>query len=71
MHRFEKRQYYYNAGRYEALMPVSEQIPGEMFSLRDRIKGYVLDVKKKYQGIAELLFPERKIFIANIKDKKR
>jgi N utilization substance protein A len=50
VHRFEKGNIIVMLGRYEALMPVSEQIPGEMFSLRDRIKGYVLDVKKNTKG---------------------
>jgi len=50
VHRFEKGNIIIMLGRYEALMPVSEQIPGEMFSLRDRIKGYVLDVKKNTKG---------------------
>ena len=50
VHRFEKGNIIIMLGRYEALMPVSEQIPGEMFSLRDRIKGYVLDVKEKSKG---------------------
>jgi N utilization substance protein A len=50
VHRFEKGNIIIMLGRYEALMPVSEQIPGEMFSLRDRIKGYVLDVKRNTKG---------------------
>lgn len=50
VHRFEKGNIIIMLGRYEALMPVSEQIPGEMFSLRDRIKGFVLDVKKNTKG---------------------
>ena len=50
VYRFEKGNIIIMLGRYEALMPVSEQIPGEMFSLRDRIKGYVLDVKKNTKG---------------------
>lgn len=50
VHRFEKGNIIIMLGRYEALMPVSEQIPGELFSLRDRIKGFVLDVKRNTKG---------------------
>ena len=42
-------------GRHEAVLPGQEQIPGESFSLRDRIKGYVLDVKKITKGPQVLL----------------
>ncbi len=50
VHRFEKGNMIVMLGRYEALLPSQEQIPGEVFSLRDRIKGYVLDVKKNAKG---------------------
>jgi transcription termination/antitermination protein NusA len=48
--RFEKGNLIIMLGRYEAVLPAQEQIPGELFSLRDRIKGYVLDVKKNAKG---------------------
>lgn len=50
VHRFEKGNIVVMLGKHEALLPVQEQIPGELFSLRDRIKGYVLDVKKNAKG---------------------
>ncbi len=50
VHRFEKGSIIVMLGRYEALLPTQEQIPGEMFSLRDRIKGFVLDVKRNAKG---------------------
>ena len=50
VHRFEKRDVIVLLGRYEALLPYQEQIPGEKFSLRDRVKGYVLDIKKSAKG---------------------
>lgn len=50
VHRFERGGIIVLLGKYEALLPSREQIPGEMFSLRDRIKGYVLDVKKSAKG---------------------
>jgi len=50
VHRFEKGNIIVMLGRYEALLPTQEQIPGEVFSLRDRIKAFVLDVKKNAKG---------------------
>jgi transcription termination/antitermination protein NusA len=48
--RFEKGSIIVMLGKHEAVLPVQEQIPGELFSLRDRIKGFVLDVKKNAKG---------------------
>jgi N utilization substance protein A len=50
VHRFEKGNIIIMLGKYEALLPLQEQIPGETFSLRDRIKGFVLDVRKNAKG---------------------
>ena len=55
VHRFEKGSIIVMLGRHEAVLPGQEQIPGESFSLRDRIKGYVLDVKKITKGPQVLL----------------
>ena len=55
VHRFEKGNIIVMLGRHEAVLPGQEQIPGESFSLRDRIKGYVLDVKKITKGPQVLL----------------
>jgi len=55
VHRFEKGSIIVMLGRHEAILPGQEQIPGESFSLRDRIKGYVLDVKKITKGPQVLL----------------
>ncbi len=50
VHRFEKGNIIVLLGKYEALLPTQEQIPEETFSLRDRIKGHVLEVKKNAKG---------------------
>ncbi|MCP4715216.1 MAG: transcription termination/antitermination protein NusA [Deltaproteobacteria bacterium] len=55
VHRFEKGSLIVLLGKYEALLPSQEQIPGEMFSMRDRVKGYVLDVRKNAKGPQILL----------------
>ena len=50
VHRFEKGSIIVMVGRYEALLPQHEQIPGELYALRDRIKAYVVDVKRNAKG---------------------
>lgn len=50
VHRFEKGNIIVLLGKYEALLPVQEQIPDETFSLRDRVKGYILEVRKNAKG---------------------
>jgi N utilization substance protein A len=50
VHRFEKGNIVVMLGKHESLMPAQEQIPGEIYSMRDRVRGYVLDVKKNAKG---------------------
>ena len=44
--RKDARNAYIAVGRTEALLPANEQIPGETFRFGDRLKLYVLDVRK-------------------------
>jgi len=44
--RFERKNVIVDLGRAEAILPPSEQIPGEVYNIHDRIKAYVLNVKK-------------------------
>ncbi len=37
-------------GKLEGVMPRKEQIPGEVYRVNDKIKGYVLEVKKGLKG---------------------
>lgn len=37
-------------GRAEALLPKSEQVPGDRYRLRQRLRGYVLEVNKTSRG---------------------
>ncbi len=48
--RFEKGNVVVMLGKHEAIMPTQEQVPGEIYALRDRVRGYVLDVKKNAKG---------------------
>lgn len=44
--RFDKKNIIIDLGRIEAILPPSEQTPGEKYNVHDRIKVYVLSVKK-------------------------
>jgi N utilization substance protein A len=53
--RFDRGNVIVNLGKGEAVIPSQEQIPGEKYQQRDRIKAYVLDVKKTPKGPQILL----------------
>lgn len=44
--RFDRRNVIVDLGRAEAILPPSEQTPGEKYNIHDRIKAYVINVKK-------------------------
>ncbi len=44
--RFERGNVIVNLGRTEAILPTSEQIPTESYRRGDRIRGYILEVRK-------------------------
>ena len=48
--RYEQRNMYVNLERAEALLPLSEQVPREIYRINDRIRAYVLDVRKTNKG---------------------
>lgn len=51
VYRFEKKNIIVDLlGKAEGFLPYSEQCPGEMFKQGDRIKAYVLEVKKEPRG---------------------
>ena len=49
--RIEGRNIIINMGKIEALLPGSEQIPGERFRVGDRIKVFVLEVRETPRGV--------------------
>ncbi|MFP5504473.1 MAG: transcription termination factor NusA [Candidatus Sericytochromatia bacterium] len=49
--RIEGRNIIINMGKLEALLPGSEQIPGERFRVGDRIKVYILEVRESPRGV--------------------
>lgn len=50
VHRVEGRSVLLDLGRLEAFLSPSEQIPGETFRQNDRVKCYVVEVKKTNKG---------------------
>ena len=42
-------------GRLEGVMPVKEQIPTETYRVNDKIRGYVLEVKKEVRGNTQVI----------------
>ena len=44
--RFDRKNVIVDLGRAEAILPPGEQTPGEKYNIHDRIKAYVINVKK-------------------------
>ena len=50
MHRIEKRNVILEIGKAEAILPEREQIPGERYNPGDRIRAFVLEVRRTIKG---------------------
>jgi N utilization substance protein A len=50
IHRIEKRNVILEIGKAEAMLPEREQIPGERYNPGDRIRAYVLEVRRTAKG---------------------
>ena len=50
VHRIEKRNVILEIGKAEAVLPEREQIPGERYNPGDRIRAYVLEVRRTAKG---------------------
>lgn len=48
--RFEQKNAIINLGKTEAILTPSEQMPGEVYKQGDRLKAYILEVKKTTKG---------------------
>lgn len=42
-------------GRLEGIMTASEQVPGEEYSVNDKIKAYVVEVQKNSKGVPQMI----------------
>ena len=50
VHRIEKRNVILEIGKAEAILPEREQIPGERYNPGDRIRAFVLEVRRTIKG---------------------
>src|SRR3989441_1199068 len=50
VHRIEKRNVILEVGKAEAILPEREQIPGERYNPGDRVRAYVLEVRRTTKG---------------------
>jgi len=50
VHRIEKRNVILEIGKAEAILPEREQIPGERYNPGDRVRAYVLEVRRAVKG---------------------
>src|SRR5213596_249317 len=50
VHRIEKRNVILEIGKAEAILPEREQIPGDRYNPGDRIRAYVLEVRRTAKG---------------------
>jgi len=48
--RFERNDIIVDLGRTEAVIPYREQVPTERYRVKDRVSGYVLEVKRSSRG---------------------
>lgn len=62
--RFDKGAAIINLGRTEAILPITEQIPTETYKQGDRIRAYVLEVKKISKGPQVILSRTHPQFLA-------
>jgi transcription termination/antitermination protein NusA len=50
VHRIEKRNVILEIGKAEAILPEREQIPGERYNAGDRVRAWVLEVRRTVKG---------------------
>ena len=62
----ERRNYIVDLGKAEALLPISEQVPGEAYRRGDRLRAYLLDVKPAAQGPQIILSRAHPQFVAKL-----
>jgi len=62
----ERRNYIVDLGKTEALLPIYEQIPRENYRRGDRIRAYVLEVKKSAKGPQVVLSRSHPDFVTKL-----
>ena len=64
--RFDRGDIIINMGKAEAILPTKEQVPREHYRLRDRIKAYILDIKKTTKDPQIILSRTHTAFITEL-----
>ena len=64
--RFDRGDIILNMGKAEAILPVQEQVPKEHYRQRDRIKAYILDIKRTTKDPQIILSRTHKGFITEL-----
>src|SRR2546427_4170473 len=62
----ERRNYIVDLGRTEAILPAHEQIPREVYRRGDRIKAYLLEVKRTLRDVQVILSRTHPSFIVKL-----
>jgi N utilization substance protein A len=62
----ERRNYLVDLGKTEAVLPASEQIPRESYRRGDRIKAYLLEVRKTPKDVQVILSRTHPQFVAKL-----
>ena len=62
----ERRNYIVDLGRTEAILPAHEQIPREIYRRGDRIKAYLLEVKRTLRDVQVILSRTHPNFIVKL-----
>jgi N utilization substance protein A len=64
--RFDRGDLIVNIGKTEAILPMQEQVPRERYRQRDRIKAYILDIRKTTKDPQIVLSRTHPGFIAEL-----
>jgi len=64
--RFDRGDIIVNMGKAEAILPAQEQVPKEHYRQRDRVKAYILDIKKTTKDPQIILSRTHKGFITEL-----
>ena len=62
----ERRNYIVDLGKTEAILPAHEQIPRETYRRGDRVKGYLLEVKRTLRDVQVILSRTHPNFIVKL-----
>ncbi len=62
----ERRNYLVDLGKTEAILPVQEQIPRESYRRGDRIKAYLLEVRRTPKDVQVILSRTHPLFVSKL-----